>query len=446
MIESIEVQHVRRRRRSSPPAANIYKPLDKVKQHPVHKKRIRHKRKNLSPFKKPAGLSLDSWFRSLYFSLKLLQKRNAASKRKNTSSAIPAAALHPDDRDLGARKPLFPRKSRFISAFLRLMYPALAAAIIGLLVFILYCSFAKTGNAAGAFITPLEDSRFQVKMASYAGLYPRPASDGNDAGLPGNTAFPDTARLGEDIPLDLTETFSWETYTVKKGDTVSKIAAGRSISMDAIIASNNIANVRRFYEGQVIKIPNIDGIPYTVKNGDSLLKISGTMKVPLEAILDANDLQSETITPGTVLFIPGARMRTEDLKLALGELFVYPIRGRLTSPYGWRNDPISGVRRFHAALDLAAPIGTPVKAAMDGKVSTVGFNGTYGKFIILSHNNGFQTMYAHLNVTSVTQGSYVNQGSKIGEAGSTGYSTGPHLHFAVFKNGRPVNPHDLLSP
>jgi murein DD-endopeptidase MepM/ murein hydrolase activator NlpD len=139
-------------------------------------------------------------------------------------------------------------------------------------------------------------------------------------------------------------------------------------------------------------------------------------------------------------------MRTEDLKLALGELFVYPIRGRLTSPYGWRNDPISGVRRFHAALDLAASIGTPVKAAMDGKVSTVGFNGTYGKFIILSHNNGFQTMYAHLNVTSVTQGSYINQGSKIGEVGSTGYSTGPHLHFAVFKNGRPVNPNDLLSP
>jgi murein DD-endopeptidase MepM/ murein hydrolase activator NlpD len=170
------------------------------------------------------------------------------------------------------------------------------------------------------------------------------------------------------------------------------------------------------------------------------------MNIPLAAILDANDVQSETITPGTVLFIPGARMRTEDLKLALGEFFIYPIRGRLTSPFGWRNDPISGVRRYHAALDLAAPIGTPIKAAMDGRVSTVGFNGTYGKFIIVSHSGGFQTMYAHLSVTSVTQGSPVNQGTKIGEVGNTGYSTGPHLHFAVYKNGRAVDPRDLLSP
>jgi murein DD-endopeptidase MepM/ murein hydrolase activator NlpD len=446
MIESIGVQHVRRRRRSSSPAAKTYKPLDKVKQHPVHKKRIHHKRKSLSPFKKSAGLSLGSWFTSLHFSFKLFLKGKAASKRKTAPSAVPPAAPSRDDSGPGSRKPMFPHKSRFMSAFLRLMYPAFAAAIIGLLVLILYCSFSKIGNTGAAFITPREDSLFQVNMASYAGLYPQAAPSGSNAAFSGNAVAPETGELGEDIPLDLTETFSWETYTVKKGDTVSKIAADRGISMDAVIASNSITNVRRFYEGQVIKIPNMDGIPYTVKNGDSLLKISGAMKVPLEAILDANDLQSETIIPGTVLFIPGARMRTEDLKLALGELFIYPIRGRLTSAYGWRNDPISGVRRFHAALDLAAPIGTPVKATMDGRVSTVGFNGTYGKFIILSHNSGFQTMYAHLSVTSVTQGSYVNQGSKIGEVGSTGYSTGPHLHFAAFKNGRPVNPNDLLSP
>jgi murein DD-endopeptidase MepM/ murein hydrolase activator NlpD len=242
------------------------------------------------------------------------------------------------------------------------------------------------------------------------------------------------------------ETFVWRNYTIRQGDSVSKIAADHAISLDAIIASNGITNAKRLYEGQVIRIPNMDGIPYTVKSGDSLLKISSGMGVPLAAILDANDIQSDTITPGTTLFIPGARMRSEDLKLALGELFIYPIRGRLTSPFGWRNDPISGVRRYHAALDLAANTGTPVKAAMDGKAATVGYNATYGKFIILSHSNGFQTMYAHLSVTSVTQGSSVQQGAKIGEVGSTGYSTGPHLHFAIYKNGRAVNPFDLLSP
>jgi murein DD-endopeptidase MepM/ murein hydrolase activator NlpD len=189
----------------------------------------------------------------------------------------------------------------------------------------------------------------------------------------------------------------------------------------------------------------MDGIPYTVKNKDSLSKISISMRVPLEAILDANDIQNDNIIQGTVLFIPGARMKQEDLRLALGELFIYPIRGRLTSPFGWRNDPISGVQRHHAALDLAAAMGTPVKASMDGRVSVVGLNATYGKYIILVHANGFQTMYAHLSATSVKQGAAVSQGSKIGEVGSTGYSTGPHLHFAIYKNGRALNPLELLT-
>jgi murein DD-endopeptidase MepM/ murein hydrolase activator NlpD len=275
---------------------------------------------------------------------------------------------------------------------------------------------------------PLADGGFQRNLASYAGIMPM--------GAPA----PDEA-----IPLDLTETFSWSSYRVKKGDSVSKIAAAHSISMDAIIASNGIANARRLREGETLRIPNMDGIPYTVKKGDSLSKISASLGVPLEAVLDANDIQSDAITQGTVLFIPGARMRSEDLKMALGELFIYPIRGRLTSPFGWRNDPISGVKRFHAAIDLAAPTGVPIKAAMDGRVSAAGVNATYGKFIILSHSGGYQTMYAHLSVVSVKQGDYAEQGSKIGEVGNTGYSTGPHLHFAIYKNGKAVNPLDFLN-
>jgi murein DD-endopeptidase MepM/ murein hydrolase activator NlpD len=403
MIESIGVQHVERRRRLSSASAKVNKPLDKIKQHPAPKKRIRHKKKTVSAVKKTSVPKPD-----------LISRLGFSSRLRSLGDAFVR------------------RRDSLMPAFLRLMYPAFIAAIIGLLALILYCSFANFDKKEGAFIVPREDSLFQVNMASYAGLYPQAApSQGSEP--------------SEAIPLDLTETFEWRTYTVKAGDSVSKIAADYGISMDAVIASNGITNARRLYEGQVIRIPNIDGIPYTVKSGDSLLKISDSMNVPLAAILDANDIQTETITPGAVLFIPGARMRTEDLNLALGEIFIYPIQGRLTSPYGWRHDPISGVRRFHSAIDLAAPTGTPIKAAMDGKVSSVGFNSTYGKFIILSHSGGFQTMYAHLNVTSVIQGSYVNQGTKIGEVGSTGYSTGPHLHFAVFKNGQAVNPIELLS-
>jgi murein DD-endopeptidase MepM/ murein hydrolase activator NlpD len=285
-------------------------------------------------------------------------------------------------------------------------------------------------NPQAAALASTADFEVQANMAFYAGIEPLSArrSEGES----------------ESIPLDLTDSFRWESYTVRSGDSVSKIAAAYSVSMDAIIASNNITNARRLREGASLRIPNMDGIPYTVRKGDSLSGISATMDVPLEVILDANNIESEIINTGMTLFIPGARMRGEDLRQALGDLFIYPIRGRLTSPFGWRSDPISGNRRFHAAIDLAAPTGTPIKAAMDGRVSTVGYNSVYGKYIIISHGNGFQTWYAHMSVTSVAQGASVRQGARIGEVGSTGYSTGPHLHFAVYKNGKPVNPLEVL--
>jgi murein DD-endopeptidase MepM/ murein hydrolase activator NlpD len=288
-----------------------------------------------------------------------------------------------------------------------------------------------TQNVSVMALSPGQDPSIRTSLASYAAI----------AG-----AMPVSGENAEfiDIPLDMMETFRWETYKVRSGDSVSKIAAARSVSMDSIIASNGIANARRLREGETIRIPNMDGIPYTVRQGDTLSKISAAQGAPVEAILDANNMDSDTITVGMTLFIPGARMRSEDLKIALGELFVYPVRGVLSSPYGWRNDPISGARRYHAALDLAANTGTTVRAAMDGRVATLGLNSVYGKYIILSHGGGFQTLYAHLNATSVAQGAYVSQGSKIGEVGSTGYSTGPHLHFAVYKNGKPVNPLEYL--
>jgi murein DD-endopeptidase MepM/ murein hydrolase activator NlpD len=331
----------------------------------------------------------------------------------------------------------------------------------------------------GARVVPQGDGVYETALASYAGLsgpallrpdISNPDNTASVAGLNAETPAPadgtpamavqaaaavtETAAAatettaespGEEIPLDLVESFAWSEYTVKRGDSVSRIASQHALSMDAIIASNNISNARQLREGQVLRLPNMDGIPYTVRSGDTLGKIAKNQGVPLEAILDANDLESELITAGTMLFLPGARMRSEDLKLALGELFIYPIRGRFTSPYGWRQDPISGVRRFHSAIDLAAPIGTPVKAAMDGRIQTVGFNATYGKYIIMTHGNNYQTMYAHLNLVSVQQGAVLSQGSKIGEVGNTGYSTGPHLHFSIYKNGRALNPLDFLN-
>jgi murein DD-endopeptidase MepM/ murein hydrolase activator NlpD len=248
-----------------------------------------------------------------------------------------------------------------------------------------------------------------------------------------------------DIPLDLAEIFEWKKpYTVKWGDSVSSIALAYGLSMDAIITSNNIKDARRLPAGMELRIPNMDGISYTVKKGDNLSTIAESRKVPLNVVLDANNITSSAISPGQILFIPGARMQKEDLRRAMGELFVYPVKGRRTDSYGYRINPFTNTQQFHAAIDLAAPTGTPVKASREGRVTSIGNNAVYGKFIILSHGGGYETLYAHLNTIVVKQGSRVNQGEKIGEVGSTGRSTGPHLHFAIYKNDRPVNPLDLL--
>jgi murein DD-endopeptidase MepM/ murein hydrolase activator NlpD len=273
-----------------------------------------------------------------------------------------------------------------------------------------------------------QGEELERNLASYAGIHPRSAP----------------VEDGEAIPLDLMETFTWNEYRVKKGDTLSEIAQTQKLSMGTLIASNGITNARRLREGEILRLPNMDGIPYTVKAGDSLSGISGSSSVPLRVILDVNNLETDVITPGMSLFLPGAKMPQEELRLALGESFIYPVRGVLSSPYGWRVDPIAKVDRFHSAIDLAAPQGTPVKATMDGKVSRVATNSVYGKYIILTHQGGYQSLYAHLSVVSVKQDAWVSRDSKIGEVGSTGYSTGPHLHFSIFKNDRAINPLEVL--
>ena len=242
-------------------------------------------------------------------------------------------------------------------------------------------------------------------------------------------------------------TFQWQQHKVQKGEVVSVIAKKFGISIGAIIASNNIQNVRKVREGTILRIPNVDGIPYIVRKGDSLTKIAASFDVPLEVILDINDIKSDLIKEGETIFIPGARMDDKDLKKSLGELFIYPVQKRgVTSYYGMRKDPKNGVMSFHNGIDLRASIGAPVVAVLDGTVSVVSENWLYGKYIILSHSNGYKTLYAHLNAYSVKHGDKVSQGKKIGEAGDTGYSTGAHLHFGIYdKNGKFVNPLDLLN-
>ncbi len=125
--------------------------------------------------------------------------------------------------------------------------------------------------------------------------------------------------------------------------------------------------------------------------------------------------------------------------------FIMPAYGPVTSPFGWRTHPIFKTRKFHSGVDLGVPMGTAVKCSNSGVVTFVGWYGGYGKVVIVNHGiykgKPVSTLYAHLSSYSVSQGARVSRGQVIARSGSTGYSTGPHLHFEVRVNGSPVNPY-----
>lgn len=245
--------------------------------------------------------------------------------------------------------------------------------------------------------------------------------------------------------FDIAEPVTYSAYTVRGGDTVSGIALRFGLdNISTILSVNGIENARRIRAGQELRIPSMDGVLHKAQAGDSLISIAARFGVPLEAILDANDLDNSAIAAGQELFVPGARLSTYDLRKAMGELFIYPISGRLTSRYGTRADPFTGVKSFHTGIDLAAPTGTPVKASTDGRVAAAGSQNVYGNYVIVTHAGGYQTLYAHMSSISVRRGQYLAQGDEVGKVGSTGYSTGPHLHFSVYKNGKTIDPFSVL--
>ena len=120
-----------------------------------------------------------------------------------------------------------------------------------------------------------------------------------------------------------------------------------------------------------------------------------------------------------------------------------PVPGRITSNYGLRMHPILGYSRMHRGLDFRAAHGTPIVAAADGRVSRAGWAGGYGRQVRLSHANGLATSYSHMSRIAVSAGARVRRGQVIGYVGSTGLSTGPHLHYEMYRNGQTINPRSV---
>lgn len=275
-----------------------------------------------------------------------------------------------------------------------------------------------------AVTMPSDDSAIALILES---LGPEPAASEEPAAL-------------AELPLRLTV----GSHRVARNETLDQIARRYDVRIETLISINGITNVRRLQAGATLKIPNLDGVAYVVRRGDSLASIAAAHRLSVLDIIDANDLASQTLSPGQALFLPGARMSSAELKKALGTLIEWPVRGRISSTFGYRSNPFTGVRQFHNGLDIVAPEDTPVKAAMDGRVAETGYSAVFGNFVILSHAGSYQTLYAHLSAVRVRQGQTLSQGAVVGLLGSTGYSTGPHLHFGLFLGGKAIDPLSML--
>lgn len=257
----------------------------------------------------------------------------------------------------------------------------------------------------------------------------------------------DDGRVLTAANVGVGQVVTYRDYKVSAGDSISSITKKFGLSnISTLIALNDIENVRSLRAGQKLKIPSQDGLVHKVQSGESLNALSVKYHVSVEEILDANDLTSDTLAKGVNLFIPGAKMNAAALKKAMGELFVCPITAgwRLTSYFGPRKDPFSGAASNHTGIDMACAQGTPIRAAMSGTVAKAGWSNVFGNYIIINHGNGYQSLYAHMLKITVKAGQSVDQNTKVGLVGSTGYSTGPHLHFTVYKNGKLVDPLTLI--
>ncbi|MFH1259435.1 MAG: M23 family metallopeptidase [Elusimicrobiota bacterium] len=221
-------------------------------------------------------------------------------------------------------------------------------------------------------------------------------------------------------------------HTVVTGENLWTIAARYGTNMTSL-RSTNMLESTIVRSGQKIVVFNKRGLLHKVKAGESLEAISNKYKCPLEKLIVVGDFAlGGELKPDTLVFVPNAQIRFED--------FLYPVYGRLSSRFGMRRHPIFGERRFHEGIDLAKYYGAPVSASREGKIIYNGEKSGYGNCIMIRHGEGFVTLYAHLSAILVKSGQWVKKGQLIGRIGSSGWSTGPHLHFEVRKNGRPINP------
>ncbi len=258
----------------------------------------------------------------------------------------------------------------------------------------------------------------------------------------------DDIILAEETSVYNEPTLEYIVYRVKDGDYIGNIAKEYGVTEDTIISVNGVKQSRLIQIGDYFKIPSMPGIMYTVRaDGETVESISAKYEIASDKCARVNSLeQNVSLKAGTTLFLPDAKLDWVTRQEINGDLFTRPLHRNnyyFSSYYGWRSNPFSGKRTFHGGIDMACAAGTPIYAALSGTVSRAGYDTVYGNYVEVKHHSGYKTLYAHMTEIRAKKGQYVYTNTIIGTVGTTGLSTGNHLHFAVYKNGKSMDPRRL---
>ena len=269
---------------------------------------------------------------------------------------------------------------------------------------------------------------------------PNPAKGGADIEVvDGKALIADGGSIGKSVAPQNKDAISL--YVVRSGDSLSQVARIFGVSVNTIVWANNLRSARSIKPGQVLVILPVSGIRHTIKKGETLASIAKKYKGDADEIAVFNGLTDKKLVVGTEVIIPGGELsRPKRSYTRRGSRRTSPLRGAGGPSYpGYYTYPVPGgvlTQGLHGynAVDIGAPRGTPIVAAASGTVilsRSGGWNGGYGNYVVIKHDNGTQTLYAHASRNIVGVGQYVVKGQVIAYVGSTGKSTGPHVHFEV---------------
>lgn len=263
---------------------------------------------------------------------------------------------------------------------------------------------------------------------------PNPEKGGGDVTVvDGEALVSEEGPSGTMADLEKAKNQQISIYVVREGDTLSGIATMFGVSANTIKWANDIPPSGTIRIGQTLTILPVTGVKYTVKKGDTLASIAKQFGADASEVANFNGI--ETLAVGTEIIIPDGEIAAPPApKVASGSS-----GGTVAVSSGYYAHPVPGARRTQGihgynGVDLAAPVGTPIRAAASGEVIVArqgGYNGGYGSYVVIRHDNGTQTLYAHMSSVSVGIGQSVSKGEAIGGVGNSGRSTGAHLHFEI---------------